>query len=134
MRRTDLALRALHELEAESGVLNAATLAERLDSTPQFMPQVMKPLVREGWITSDPGPRGGYSLRSDLETLSMNQFIEVMEGRIDNGRCVLRAGPCPGSQECSLHHAWAEARQALVDRLSAIPLSGKETNEGKRNE
>ena len=134
MRRTDLALRALRELEHEADTLRAATLAERLGSTRQFMPQVMKPLVQAGWITSDPGPRGGYSLQLNLEHLTMNEFIEVMEGSIDNGRCVLRAGACSGAEECSLHEAWGEARQALTDRLSSIPVSGRQTNEGNRNE
>ena len=132
MRRTDIALRALRELESAAETLQAATLAERLGSTPQFMPQVMKPLVQAGWVTSDPGPRGGYSLQSDLGDLTMSEFIEVMEGKTDNGRCVLRAGPCPGSEECSLHEAWAEGRQALTDRLSAIPVSGSLNNEGKQ--
>ncbi len=122
MRRTDLALRALMSLEAAGTLVQAADLAETLHSTRQFVPQVMAPLVRAGWVTSVPGPRGGYQLDADLGTTSLLEVIESIEGPTDDGSCVL-GGPCPTAVGCVAHQAWSEARRALLDRLAATPVA-----------
>lgn len=110
--------------------MRAADLAERVGSTPQYVPQVMSPLVRAGWVRSEPGPRGGYSLTGPLGDTSVLMLIELMEGRTDSGACVLRGGPCAGAETCTLHDAWAMARTALLERLALIPISeGDDTGE-----
>lgn len=122
-RRSDLALRLLRVLERASGPLRAADLAEIVDSTAQYIPQVMSPLVRAGWVVSEPGPRGGYSLMGSLEDTSVLRLIELMEGRTDSDACVLRGGPCAGAERCALHDAWAIARTVLLERLARVPIS-----------
>jgi len=122
MRRTDLALRALMSLEAAGTSVQAADLAETLRSTRQFVPHVMAPLVRAGWVTSVPGPRGGYHLTANLAATSLLEVIELIEGSTDDGACVL-GGPCPAEAGCIAHQAWSEARRALLDRLAATPVA-----------
>jgi len=126
-RRSDLALRALQALETADGPVRAVDLAARLSSTPQYIPQVMTPLVRAGWVASEPGPRGGYRLAGVLGARSVLQLIELMEGETDSGKCVLRGGPCLGEEHCALHEAWSIARSALVGRLSEVPVSALAT-------
>lgn len=123
MRRTDLALRALRVLEATGTPLQARELADRLHSTPQFIPQVLNPLVRAGWVDSGPGRNGGYRLADDLAGRSVLDLIELIEGPTDNGRCVLSGGPCPGESTCALHDAWGDARRALLTRLATGRIS-----------
>jgi Rrf2 family protein len=122
MRKTDLALRALVRLEEVGGSVQAAELAENLQSTRQFIPQVLAPLVRAGWVTSGPGPHGGYHLTADLEATSLLDVIETIEGPTDDGRCVL-GGPCRTEIRCIAHEAWSEARRALLDRLATTSVA-----------
>jgi len=122
LRRTDLALRALMSLEAAGTSVQAADLAETLHTTRQFVPHVMAPLVRAGWVTSVPGPRGGYHLTADLGATTLLEAIELIEGPTDDGSCVL-GGPCPTDAGCVAHQAWSEARQALLNRLAATPVT-----------
>ena len=122
MRKTDLALRALTRLSETGQLIHAADLAESIGSTRQFIPQVLSPLVRAAWVTSVPGPRGGYQLAVNLEQRSLLDVIELIEGPTDNGRCVL-GGPCPADTSCVAHDAWTDARRALLERLAATPVS-----------
>jgi Rrf2 family protein len=122
-RRSDLALRALRAMVGEPDRLRSQDLAERLGSTPQFVPQVMNPMVRAGWVSSETGPRGGYQLSIDPTQHSVLELIELLEGPTDGGTCVLRGGPCEGSEICSLHDSWIEARTALTERLGSIPIT-----------
>lgn len=82
----------------------------------------MSPLVEEGWVLSGRGPGGGYQLTEAAAELRLLEILEATEGPAENGRCVLRGGPCPGAEPCPIHAAWVEARQVLVDRLQAIPV------------
>lgn len=121
-RKSDLAVRALCAL-ANRERMKGSDLATVVGSSPGFMAQVMSPLVQAGWVTSDPGPHGGYRLVASLEATSMLQVIEAIEGPTVNGRCVLRGGPCPDQVTCALHDAWVPAREALLERLAATPVS-----------
>jgi len=121
-RRSDLAVRALGALDA-AGRLKGPDLAARVATTAAFIGQVMAPLVRAGWVRSDPGPTGGYVLEVALGGIGMLDVIEAVEGPTVSDRCVLRGGPCPSDENCALHDAWVKVRGALLDELAAIPLT-----------
>lgn len=121
-RKSDLAVRALCALTSRERT-KRTDLAQAVGSSPGFMAQVMSPLVQAGWVASDPGPHGGYQLRVELSRLSMLEVIEAIEGPTINGRCVLRGGACPDQETCALHDAWGPAREALLERLRATPVS-----------
>lgn len=121
-RKSDLAVRALRVLHAQ-GRTKGSDLAKAVGSSPGFIPQVMAPLVRAGWVGSDPGPSGGYQLVKPLDQLSMLAVIEAIEGPTINGQCVLSGGPCPATEDCALHEAWVPARQALLDRLAGTTVA-----------
>ena len=121
-QRADLAVRALVALARSPVRLKSADLAEALGTTAGFVPQVMGPLVRAGWVRSDPGPAGGYRLTADLDEVSVLQVIEEIDGPTESGRCVVAGGLCASRQPCSLHVAWARARHELVTSLGSMSV------------
>ena len=131
-RRTDLALRALRELHSHNATLQAGDLAELLQSTPNYMPQVLRPFIKAGWISGRSGPTGGYRLEVDLNDQSILDLIELSEGPTDTGECVLTGGPCEGENSCSLHLPWQDARAALLDRLAATPITDSSNKEQEK--
>lgn len=122
-RRADLAVRAMVVLGETDGLVKATALAEALDATPGFVPQVMGPLVKAGWVSSEPGPTGGYASSVDLAGVSVLAVIEALDGVTDDGRCVVADRVCNGAAPCPLHAAWAKARNELVGVLGATTLS-----------
>jgi Rrf2 family protein len=122
-KRTDLALRAMEELCVEERRVAGAVLADALETTRQYLPQIMNPLVKAKWVESTPGPHGGYQLLTELEDISVLQLIEVMEGPTSNGTCVLTHEVCTGQEPCALHGAWKHARRALERELGQLSLA-----------
>jgi Rrf2 family iron-sulfur cluster assembly transcriptional regulator len=122
-RRADLATRAMLILSTTADRTKAAALAEHLDSTAGFVAQAMTPLVAKGWVQSDPGPTGGYTLVADLADVSVLQVIEAVEGTTDTARCVLEDRACARGGHCALHVPWQRARTQLLGELSDTPLS-----------
>lgn len=121
-RRTDLATRALLALAAGGERRKASELAELLDASPGFLSQAMTPLVNRGWVRSEPGRTGGYSVAVSLDDLSVLDVVEAVEGPTDVTRCVLEDRPCSGGQRCALHDAWSQARSHLLTELAGTPL------------
>jgi Rrf2 family protein len=122
-RKTDLAIRAMAALNEAGGRISGQELASTIETTTTFLARVVTPLVRCGWVTSQPGRTGGYELVADAEELSVLDVIEAVEGSTDNKSCVLRAGQCSADDPCATHEAWSRARDALVNELAATPLT-----------
>jgi Rrf2 family protein len=122
-RRADLAVRALLAIDRADDRVKADALAAELDTTAGFVPQVVGPLVKQGWVRSDPGPRGGYSAAVSLESVSVLDVIEAVDGPTDSGRCVVADGPCGRAAHCALHAAWARASEELVSHLGAQSMA-----------
>ncbi len=121
-QRTDLALRAVRSLHDDGGRVPGRDLAATLGTTGTYLPQVLRPLVRGGWVDSAPGPSGGYRLAVDPTASSLLALIELMEGPTQPAPCVLRGGPCGGDDHCALHDPWQDAREALLGSLRATPV------------
>src|SRR5262245_65294054 len=121
-RRADLAVRAM-SLLAAGEQLKAADLAERLDTTVGFVPQVVGPLVKAGWVRSDPGPTGGYTLVAEPEAIALLDVVEAVDGPTDTGRCVVADLPCGLEDVCALHSAWIRAREELMASLRSISIA-----------
>ncbi len=125
-KKTGLAVSALRILrDTDDHLLGTTDLAEAIDTTKPFLPQVMSPLVNAGWVESKRGPSGGYRLVVDADTISALDLIEAVEGPTDTTTCVLKGGPCAGDKTygyCSMHVPWRSARTALLDELASTPV------------
>lgn len=122
-QRTELALSAIRELRRHDTALKGADLAALLDTTSTYLPHVLRPLVRRGWVESDRGPTGGYRLSENPSRITLFELIEVIEGPMEEGRCVLRGKPCPTLDLCALHEPWLRARRALFAELRQTTLA-----------
>lgn len=112
-------MRAMHDA---IGRLTGRELADLIGTTTPFMSQVVAPLVKAGWVDSRPGPTGGYALCVDPSTVSFLDVIEVIEGPLDTGTCILAGGPCKTEDLCSLHQAWVSASDALRRSFAGVPV------------
>lgn len=121
-QRADLAVRAMVILHRSPARLKSADLAAALGTTAGFVPQVMGPLVREGWVRSVPGPTGGYEAVAELDELNVLDVVEAIDGPTDSGRCVVADRACEAKDPCAMHVAWGKARNELVSSLAAVSV------------
>ncbi|OYN96797.1 Rrf2 family transcriptional regulator [Enemella evansiae] len=124
-RRAELAVQAITVL-TERGRLKSGALAAALDTTPGFVAQVVNPLVKAGFVRSEPGPSGGYLLHPEAGRLSVLEVIEAVDGPTDTGQCVVVDRPCGGLTPCVVHQAWSRARGALLHDLANTPAASRQ--------
>jgi Rrf2 family protein len=123
-KKTDLAFQALEFIAASGNRrITGTALAAELEITTQYLPHVMAPLTRAGWIASSSGPKGGYKINTDLMDVSLLDLVEAVEGAFDDTRC-LHLGPMHDANHyCALHEPWMRARAALLDELGESKLA-----------
>ena len=122
-KKSDLALKAMRCIgDTEGEIISGKLLADKLGITTHYLPQVISPLVKAGWISSTPGPRGGYKLVASLNEISVLEVIDVIEGSINDQGCVQRGIPCPEDDLCALHEPWQRAKDAMLVELSVATV------------
>jgi Rrf2 family protein len=120
--RTEFARRVLTLLaNSPERAVKGSQLAEAVGTTRNYLPQVMRPLVNAGWVTSDPGPTGGYRLAPGATAASLWDLVVTVETSVDDGRCVLTGDWCHPEHRCSVHTAWKKARAVLQEELEGEP-------------
>ena len=120
-KKTDLALRVLRHLSCTSHTVSGTDLAAEAGVSTYYLPQIVAPLSRAGWVTATRGPNGGYRLAGSLKEISVLDVINAVEP-METDRCVLRGAPCPAQEQCAIHTSWVRARDALMEELGAASL------------
>ena len=91
-----------------------ATQAKIPDS---FLAKIAQDLAKAGIITIKQGSKGGYSLHSDPETVTMLAVVEAIIGEISLNECTTRPQVCPASHDCSASLVWQHARNQVRETL-----------------
>ncbi len=89
---------AIHSiiLVAKSEVkLNANQIAEKLNFSRNHLSKVMHILTKNGYLSSERGPKGGFVLNKNPSTISLLEIYETVEGLVEAFNCVTACTKCP---------------------------------------
>jgi len=76
-------------------LVNVNHIAELTSSSRHHVAKVFQRLVKEGFINSNRGPSGGFSLKMDPTDISFLNIYEAIEGKIVITKCPLDKPICP---------------------------------------
>lgn len=89
---------AIHSLVliAQSGEsLNVNKISERMGASRHHVAKVMQRLVKEGFVSSNRGPTGGFALKVLPYDLNLLTIFEAIEGKLEETKCPLDHHICP---------------------------------------
>jgi len=86
------------------------------------MSQVMNPLVKGGYVSSEPGRHGGYQIERPLSAITLLEVIELIDGPVEDGMCIVVGVPCDSHEHCPMHASWSPARKLLIQHLGRRTL------------
>lgn len=111
---SEYALRAVVQLARAPGQAQTTNQLARATSVPQsYLPKVLQPLARAGFVAAQRGSRGGYRLATHASQISVLDIVNCLEP-------VQRLDACQGpnhqesAPQCRLHHLLDEAHEAAV--------------------
>ncbi len=118
-KKGDYSVRAVLDLAMSyrEGRRKAQEIATSMRIPRNYLARILADLVRSGLITATAGRDGGYELTRAPSQIRLLDVVEAAEGRIELRDCLLRGIPCGSSGTCSVHEAWAEAQEAMMQRL-----------------
>lgn len=107
----------------DQGPIPTATLSRHTGISVKFIEQILKPLRKEGFISSVRGAAGGYQLKRAPEKITLGQIVRLMEGGISLTVCCDDADTCTRSAECRTRGAWLNISRVLERELDKITLA-----------
>lgn len=125
-KRVEYGLMALMHMDALGpGVLvNAGDMAERYHMPAELLGKVLQALARAGLVESVHGARGGYRLHRSLDTLTVGDVLEAVEGPFRLVKCHEEPCQCDQYDVCTIREPVLAIQQQLVNYLGAFQLAG----------
>ncbi|MGQ1948010.1 RrF2 family transcriptional regulator [Geofilum sp. OHC36d9] len=87
-----IALHSMVLIAKTNEVLNVGEISARIFSSRHHVAKILQRLAKEGFISSNRGPSGGFTLRKDPDEISLLAIYESIEGTLD-------VQACPGAKE-----------------------------------
>lgn len=81
-RKTEYSLIALRHMRLidNDRVVSTREISERYEIPYPLLAKILQELARKGIVQPVQGPRGGYRLKVKLDSISLREFFETMEG------------------------------------------------------
>lgn len=89
---------AFHSMVLIAGAhdhLNVTQIAERMGSSRHHVAKILQRLVKEGYLRSNRGPAGGFTLNKPAGDVSLLEIYETIEGKLSETSCPLDHPVCP---------------------------------------
>jgi Rrf2 family transcriptional regulator, iron-sulfur cluster assembly transcription factor len=112
----EYALRAVLHLASEvgeEGRLPVAQIAEPLGVPQNYLSKVLHTLAREGVLTSNRGPGGGFGLAVPAESLPLSAVVDPFDRLTQRQQCLLGRSKCSDTSPCAAHGRWKEIAEQL---------------------
>jgi len=139
-QKTQYALRAIFELARRngSGPLKVAEIAKAQAIPPRFLEVILSQLKQGGFVDSQRGSSGGYSLVRAPAGLTVGEVIQFVQGPIGPVECVtdpVKTDECPLHTNCVFLPMWEKVQHAIsgvYDKTTFENLVEQEKQKGKR--
>ena len=109
-------------LHMHQGPVSLADISKRQDISLSYLEQLFAKLRRRELVSSFRGPGGGYSVKRNLEDISVASIVESVDENVDATRCSGR-GDCQHGETCLTHDLWADLSDEINRFLSSISLA-----------
>lgn len=123
---SDYALRILTELAEHNDVVDATTLSVATSVTIRFTLKILNKLVKNGFVSSYKGAKGGYKLKLPKEEITLKSVIELIDGPIVIARCLETSEACSLNKDktsCTYHHIFNTISLDVAKKLEAITIA-----------
>ncbi|MBN1698061.1 MAG: Rrf2 family transcriptional regulator [Spirochaetales bacterium] len=95
---TESALIGIHGLvvlaQNTPGQVSTKSISAVTGASENTVSKVMQRLLKEGFVTSNRGPSGGFSLAKSARVITLLDIYEAIEGRLDTSGCPFHRQTC----------------------------------------
>lgn len=116
-READYAIRCVIEV-VRHGRISAAQVAELQGISPTFLGKIVQSLAKAGILATRRGVGGGIALGVPVESLTLLQVIEAVEGPLCLNECLTVPPQCGHIETCPAYPYLKQAQVSLREVLN----------------
>ncbi len=110
----EYAIRAILKMALEpEKVYTATELFIHIDAPHKFLSKILQKLAQKKILSSTRGIKGGFKLKIPLDTLTLYDIIEAIDGPLELNKCLVDGYECSREKYCPVHVVWEEAQREL---------------------
>lgn len=88
-----------------------------------FLQKIAKSLREQGIITAEKGKFGGYCLRKPVNTISLREVVEAVEGPIGLSACTRSGHTCSKESQCTIKPGIQRLNAAMTTMMNATSIA-----------
>jgi len=96
---SEASLLALHSMallaQNQNEPLTTKKMAQMTASSEAHLSKVMQRLAKVNLVASNRGPSGGFHLKRPVDSITLLEIYEAIEGPLEEGSCFSKEGRCP---------------------------------------
>jgi Rrf2 family transcriptional regulator, iron-sulfur cluster assembly transcription factor len=93
-------------------------LASKLEIPYHFLAKILQDLKAKGLLFSQKGPRGGFGLANQAQTVTLLDVVNAIDGLDFSNRCVMGFTHCSDQIPCAAHAHWSNIREGIYAMLA----------------
>jgi Rrf2 family protein len=117
------ALRAVLYIARHEGAQTADTMADKLGVPRNYLGKILHQLVRENVLMSTRGPRGGFALVEDPDTISLEMVVGPFQVDAEPAVCLLGNKLCDRRHPCAAHDRWEQMTEPVAQFFSETTVA-----------
>jgi Rrf2 family protein len=90
-----IAIHAMVLVAKNESSINVHKIAEMTGTSKHHVAKVMQRLAKDGFVSSQRGPTGGFTLKKPSQEITFLDVFESIEGKIQLQQCVFNNPVCP---------------------------------------
>ncbi|MGD0711845.1 MAG: Rrf2 family transcriptional regulator [Bacteroidales bacterium] len=91
---SSIAVHSLALIAKTKRQMNANEIAELTNFSKNHLEKVLQQLVKNNYIKSIRGPKGGFIINKHSKEISLLEIYELMEGSLEQSKCNIHNGEC----------------------------------------
>lgn len=119
---SSIAIHAMVLVAKNGESINVLKIAEATNTSRHHVAKVMQRLAKDGFVSSQRGPSGGFSLKKKPEEITFLNIYESIEGKIEIARCMFDTPICPLGK-CIMNNITNKMSVEFIDYLKSQTLS-----------
>ncbi|WP_299032665.1 Rrf2 family transcriptional regulator [uncultured Anaerococcus sp.] len=104
----------------EKGFIPVSEISENLNLSENYLEQLVRMLKKDGLIKSSRGPKGGYKINRDLESITIGQILISLEGDMTTSECV--SGKVNCNDKCDAYDLFTKLDYLINQAVDSITL------------
>ncbi len=110
-------------MDSETKPFNAKKVCRQAGIPEAFTRKILQGLVKNGFMTAIPGPRGGYRLVKRPSEISILSVVEAVDGVESYSKCVMKFEECDKKNPCAMHESWGKIKKQLLSEFQSKTIA-----------